>query len=111
MQDNKKNINLFIGGVTLPIVIANEDESLLREAAVLVDAQINERRQKNTIIKPLDITAIMVALSTASKLLVAQRTIDGNIQDQLKPHLESLQRDLDEMNEYADSIMKQLEIA
>jgi cell division protein ZapA (FtsZ GTPase activity inhibitor) len=110
MQDNKKNINLFIGGVNLPIVIAPEDESLLREAAILVDQQISERRHKNTIIKPLDITAIMVALSTASKLLIAERTIDGNIQEQLKPHLESIQQELNDMNIYADGILQKLEI-
>ncbi len=110
IQDSKKNINLFIGGVNLPLVIAPEDEPLLREAAVLVDQQINERRQKNTIVKPLDITAIMVALSASSKLLVAQRTIDGNIQEQLKPHLESIQQELEDMNTYADDILQKLEI-
>ncbi len=110
-QSKKINLHLHIGGIHFPLVIAQEDESVLKQAAFMVDQEINNRRNKNTIIKPLDVTAIMVALSTASKLLVLESKMHDNIQVQLKPHLDSLQDELQRISLYADSVMQQLEIS
>ena len=109
-NQDKKTLNLVIGGVHLPLVIAANDAELLTNAANFVDKQISERRQKNSVVKPLDVTAIMVALSTASELLIAQRTIEQGIQEQLSPHLNNLRDELTQMHNYADDVIQQLGI-
>ncbi len=107
---NRKNIKLNICGIHLPLVIDPSDEELLIQAAKLIDIRINERRKNTQVVKPLDITAIMVALSTASELLQAQNTISKGIQNQLEPHLQSIKQDLLIMNQKADVVMHQLNI-
>jgi len=108
-QAEKKNITLNIGSISLPLVISINDEEVLVEAANLIDEQINQRR-KTSIVKPLDVTAIMVALSTASELLKAEKIIANGIQEQLSPHLDMLRQELSQMHNYADEVMYKLEI-
>jgi Cell division protein ZapA len=106
---DKKNVKVNIGGISLEFVVTNEDEAvLMKEAASYVDKDINDRRQKQAIVKPLDFTAVVVALSVTLKLLAAQKTIENGIQEKMHEQLEGLNKEIQGLNVYADEVLSNL---